>query len=120
MDKHLFSFIKFDLLLDSGSLEIGARSSRTLHNTTTITMSTSQTLSDIATGLRAMDCELGAMRSLNGALVSALTTLGAVKRGKPLRGFHERTRNFPRSLFHRKGGVLHFAGTAIRPIKMSE
>ena len=37
-------------------------------------MSTSQTLSNIATGLRAVDCELAAMRSLNGTLVSALTT----------------------------------------------
>ena len=38
-------------------------------------MSTTQTLSNIATGLRAVDCELAAMRSLNGTLVSALTTL---------------------------------------------
>ena len=38
-------------------------------------MSTSQTLSNIATGLRAVDCELAAMRSLNGTLVSALTTV---------------------------------------------
>ena len=37
-------------------------------------MSTTQTLSNIATGLRAVDCELAAMRSLNGTLVSALTT----------------------------------------------
>ena len=38
-------------------------------------MSTTQTLSNIATGLRAVDCELAAMRSLNGTLVSALTTV---------------------------------------------
>ena len=38
-------------------------------------MSTTQTLSDIATGLRAVDCELDAMRSLNGTLVSALTAV---------------------------------------------
>jgi len=38
-------------------------------------MSSTQSLSDIATGLRAVDCELDAMRSLNGTLVSALTAV---------------------------------------------
>ena len=38
-------------------------------------MSSTQTLTDIATGLRAVDSELDAMRSLHGALVSALTAV---------------------------------------------
>ena len=53
-------------------------------------MSTSQTLSNIATGLRAVDCELAAMRSLNGTLVSALTTI--LSGGGPKHGLNFRMR----------------------------